>query len=103
MNRVLLAIVIVFTPGLCGASGYALYEMNAAAAGMAQAYICRVQGPSAVWYNPAALSRIVNTELSLTTTWIHTTSEFTPLLIPQTIDGITGNFFPTNLFIAHKF
>lgn len=93
--------IVLFMPALCGASGYALYDMSAAAGAMAQAYICRVDDPSAVWYNPAALTRIEGTELSLTTTWIHTLSEFTPLLTPTTIDGIVGNFFPTNLFVAH--
>lgn len=100
----LLALLLIagLFPVLAHASGYALYEMNAAAHGMAHAYIARVDDPSAVWYNPAALTRIEGNELYGSTTWIATSGDFVNLAGNKT-DQIGGDFFPTNLYFAHQF
>lgn len=101
MKKFLSFLFLFSVPLFCSGSGYALYEMNAAAHGMAHAYICRVDDASAVWYNPAALTRVDGTQLTVSTTWINTTSEFTPRLTGRLIDGVTENFFPTNFYLAH--
>lgn len=86
-------------PVLVQASGYALYEMNAAAHGQAHAYICRVDDPSAVWYNPAALTRAEGFELYASTTWISTSGDQVNLGGNKT-NQVEGNFFPTNIYVA---
>lgn len=88
-------------PVLAHASGYALYEMNAAAHAQAHAYIARVKDPSAVWYNPAALTRIEGTELYASSTWISTSGDFVNLAGNKT-DQVGGDFFPTNIYMAHQ-
>jgi long-chain fatty acid transport protein len=76
--------------------------MSARAHGMAHAYIVRVDDPSAVWYNPAALSRIEGTELYGSGTWIHTSGDVTSTVTGQTTEMVEGNFFPPNLYIGHQ-
>lgn len=103
MKKVLALILVAgFLPVLAHASGYALYEMNAAALAQSQAYICRVDDASAIWYNPAALTRIEGTSLYASTTWISTNGDQTNLAGNKT-DRVKGNFFPTNIYVGHQF
>src|SRR5262245_62526047 len=81
------------------ATGYALYEMNARAHGQAHAYICRVDDPSAVWYNPAALTRIEGHDLYASTTWISTSGEHIDLPGNST-EMVGGDFLPTNIYAS---
>ena len=55
MKKILSLLTLMLIPVICSASGYALYEMNARAHGMAHAYIARVDDASAVWYIPGQL------------------------------------------------
>src|SRR5437016_9631321 len=95
--------VFLLTPLICHAGGFALYEMNAAAQGLAQAYICRVNDPSAVWYNPAALTRLDGDQIYLSTTWIQPTGAFTPTVTGDRIKAEGGNYFPSNFYYSHQF
>ncbi len=98
MKKILSLLILMFIPVICSASGYALYEMNARAHGMAHAYIVRVDDASAVWYNPAALSRIERSEIYASGTWINTSGDFTPLATGLTFEAVEGNFFPPNFY-----
>ncbi|HSE42668.1 MAG TPA: outer membrane protein transport protein [Acidobacteriota bacterium] len=98
----MLFIVVLLLPVVCNASGYALYEMNARAHGMAHAYIVRVDDPSAVWYNPAALTRVEGTEIYGSGTWINTSGDFTSLATGANIEAVDGNFFPPNFYVGHQ-
>jgi len=49
--------VLSIPPG-AAASGFALFSQAARAAGMANAFVARASDPSAVWYNPAGLSKL---------------------------------------------
>jgi long-chain fatty acid transport protein len=98
----ILPIILVLIPVICSGSGYALYEMSARAHGMAHAYIVRVDDPSAVWYNPAALTRIEGTEIYGSATWINTSGDFTSQLTGLTFEMVEGNFFPPNFYVAHQ-
>lgn len=102
MKKVLPLLILLLIPVFCSASGYALYEMNARAHAMAHAYIARVDDPSAVWYNPAALTRIEGTEIYASATWINTSGDFTPLATGVTVDAVEGNFFPPNFYVGHQ-
>jgi long-chain fatty acid transport protein len=98
----ILPLILVFIPVICSGSGYALYEMSARAHGMAHAYIVRVDDASAVWYNPAALTRIEGTEIYGSASWIHTSGDFTSLATGTTFDMVEGDFFPPNFYVAHQ-
>jgi long-chain fatty acid transport protein len=102
MRKLLFLMVLLTTPVLVHASGYALYEMSARAHGMAHAYIVRVDDPSAVWYNPAALTRVEGTELYGSATWINTSGDVTSSATGQTTEAVEGNFFPPNIYVGHQ-
>jgi long-chain fatty acid transport protein len=103
MKKIPSLLILMLIPIICNASGYALYEMNARAHGMAHAYIARVDDASAVWYNPAALTRIEGTEIYGSATWIHTGGDFTPDITGVTIDAVEGDHFPPNFYVGHQF
>jgi long-chain fatty acid transport protein len=97
----LICFVVLFVPVVCFASGYALYEMNANGLAQAHALICRVDDPSAVWYNPAALTKLEGTQVYASGTWIHTSGEYTSLA-GNSLDMEKGNFFPPNIYVSHQ-
>lgn len=97
------ALLLLLAPLVCHAAGYALYDISAAGQAMAQAIICRVDDPSAVWYNPAALSGLEGTQLAVNSTWMHTDAHFTPAGLDFTIHAVPQNLFPSNFFLSHQF
>jgi len=103
MRRFLYILLLLCAPVCCEASGYAIYELNAAANGMANAYICRVNDASAIWYNPAALTKLEGTQVSLTTTWANHSGDFTPLFDTGVLKQQARNSFPSNVFLSHQF
>jgi long-chain fatty acid transport protein len=98
-----LALVLLLAPMICHAAGFALYDISAAGQAMAHAYICRVDDPSAVWYNPAALAGLEGTQLAVNSTWMHTDARFTPTGSDFTIQAVPQNLFPSNFFLSHQF
>lgn len=103
MRKFLFCNLLVLISHFCMAGGYALYNMNAAAHGMAHAYVCRVNDASAVFYNPAALTRIDRNDIYLSGNWISTSGDFSS----DALDGITfkqvdQDHFPPNGYYAHR-
>ena len=45
------------------AAGFRLPDQDAAAMGMAGAFVGQADNPSAVWYNPAAMTRLEGTRI----------------------------------------
>ncbi len=61
----------------CAATGFLIYNQHAAANASAVAYTAQVDNPSAVFYNPAALSRLGGTQASCGGTVIIPRTTFT--------------------------
>lgn len=102
MKKFLWIVVLLIVPPMCHASGYGLFEMNAGAHGMAHAWICRVDDASAVWYNPAALTRIETNDIYVSGTLIGSSGDFNPTVQPGLIDQEKRSFFPANAYYGRK-
>jgi len=87
-------------PSISFASGFALPEQDAAAMGMANAFVGQADNPSAVWYNPAGMTQLDGTRISGSVIGIY------PVLTHDNTDGTTDvskrdisipfSFFATN-------
>ena len=97
-----LALLLSSMPAWCFASGFAQYELSAAASAMSHAYICRVEDPSAVWYNPAALIRLEGDQMYFGTAFIQTDGDFTPRESSNAIDAVRITSVPVNLYFSHQ-
>lgn len=98
-----LSLVLLLLPILGHAAGFAFYDIGAAASGQANAYICRVDDPTAIWYNPAALANLEASQFSVNSTWLHTETDFTSDLTTLTYHSQPQNLAPTSAFYTHQF
>lgn len=60
----LLTGIMLFSPSRSFASGFALPEQSASAMGMASAFVAQADDASAVWYNPAAITRLDGAQMA---------------------------------------
>lgn len=83
------------------AAGFRLPDQDAAAMGMAGAFAGQADNPSAVWYNPAGITRLDGTRISAGVIGIY------PVMQHQNTDGTTdvserNVFLPAQLFATNK-
>ena len=107
MKRTLWILLAVGLSGTAHGAGFSIYEQGARALGTGGAYTARVADPTAIFFNPAALTRIEHGELVLGSSLIVITREFAG------VNQFPGNdtketsptqaFFPTHLFWGQSF
>ena len=102
MRKFCLLLLLMIAPLICQASGYTLSDISAAAAGMADAYICRVDDPSAVWYNPAALTRLDGNQVTIDASISNTSSDFHSQITDAIVHSGTIHSVPSNFFYSHQ-
>lgn len=98
---------VVLAPCLAHAAGYAIFEQGARALGMAGAHTASVQDASALFYNPAALTRLEGSQFMVGGTWLTTRNSFAGTQ-PYPGFGVSeemksGNFFPPVLYLTHRY
>ncbi|OGS60276.1 MAG: hypothetical protein A3J79_07630 [Elusimicrobia bacterium RIFOXYB2_FULL_62_6] len=71
MKRIILTAVLTFIAAGAQASGFRLSEQDAAANGMGNSFVAVADNASAVWYNPAAMTALEGTNMSLGTVMVY--------------------------------
>jgi long-chain fatty acid transport protein len=84
----------------CRASGFLIYDISGEAIGRASAVSAGISEPSAVWFNPAALTDLRGVSASAGTVFVTARSTFSPAAGGGDTDSNRGNFFLPTLF-AH--
>src|SRR3990172_5072596 len=92
---------IVLFSSLGFAAGFRLPEQDSAALGMASAFVGQADNPSAVWYNPAGITQLDGTRVSVGVIGI--SPELTHENTNGTKDGARRDaHLPVQLYSTHK-
>jgi len=83
-------------------SGYGIFAQGASAQGQANAVVAHPDGPSAVFFNPALMSKLPGTQVEIGTTFIFPNRDYTAP------DGTTAStrdtvFTPSTFYLTHAF
>lgn len=107
INKGILVLIIMILghysiPSAYG-SGYAIYTQGATSTGQAAATIAHTDDPSAIFFNPALINELDKTQVMIGTTFLIPSREFTSQYTGNTQNGDNGVFFPSTIYITHKF
>ena len=81
-------------------AGFGVYEQGSAAMGQGNAFAARANDPSAIFYNPAGISQLEGTQVSLGATAILVESEFQSDLTSNTTKMFRKTSFPPNFYVT---
>lgn len=101
----LIATAILLSASTAFGSGFSIYEQGAKATAMAGAFIAQANDASAVFYNPAGITSLDDTQLSIGTAIIMPSFDFQgptsvdPNLYTKAKEGV---FPPTHLYATYK-
>lgn len=84
-------------------SGFAIYTQSASSLGQGAATIAHTEDSSAIFFNPALISKLDKTQIELGTTIIFPSREFKSDSTGKTFKADEDVFYPSTLFVAHKF
>jgi len=101
MRNIAILAVILAMAGNAGAAGFRLAEQDAKATGMGNSFVAVADNASAVWYNPAAITGLEGTNLSLGTVMIAPFMEHTN--VSGTMDRINFKLhIPPHFYATRK-
>lgn len=84
-------------------SGFAIYTQGASSLGQGAATIAHTDDPSAIFFNPALINNLEGTQIQLGTTIVFPSRKFESDITGETFRTEPDVFFPSTLFITHKF
>jgi long-chain fatty acid transport protein len=84
------------------ASGFLLYNQDAAATALATAVTAQIDNPSAIFYNPAAINQLKGTQTSFGTTIVMPTTKFKSYQTGKTTHMRNHIYVIPNAYITHQ-
>jgi len=99
----MVALCIFCTISNAHGSGFAVYTQGASSLGQGAATIAHTDDPSAIFWNPALINKLQGTQIQLGTTIIFPSRKFESDITGETFRTEPDVFFPSTLFITHKF
>lgn len=105
-SKAFVCIMIVFLlsiPSLSLGSGFGIFTQGASALGQGAAVVAHNDSPSAIFYNPALINSLPQTQLEMGTTLIFPAREFTSNATGVTTGTEDNVFFPSTFYITKVF
>ncbi len=100
------ALATLLLPTLTHAAGYSIYEQGAAALGMAGAATASVNDASAVFFNPAAMTRLEGTRIYVGASALQPVTKFTGQApypgAAGSADMVRQTFYPPTIYATHS-
>lgn len=96
-------ILSVLESSQCHASGYGIFVQGADALGQANSTIAHNDGPSAVYFNPALMPALADTQIEVGTTAVVPSRKFKSDLGGSTEKNEDTIYFPSTFYLTHKF
>lgn len=81
-------------------SGFGIFTQGATELGQANASVAHTSGPSAVYFNPALMSKLSGTQVEIGTTLIAPDREFSNSATGQGAQVDSTVYFPSNLYLT---
>lgn len=103
LSALLVGFCIFCTISTAHGSGFAIYTQGASTLGQGAATIAHTDDPSAIFWNPALINKLDGTQIQLGTTLIFPSRKFESDFSGETFKTEPDVFFPSTLFITHKF
>jgi long-chain fatty acid transport protein len=103
LSVLVVALSIFCTISNAQGSGFAVYTQGASSLGQGAATIAHTDDPSAIFWNPALINKLEGTQMQLGTTIIFPSRKFESDVTGDTFRTEPDVFFPSTLFITHKF
>jgi long-chain fatty acid transport protein len=105
--RLLLGLACIFTlvpsnPNAYGA-GFTINTQGATSLGQANSVVAHTDDPSSVFFNPALINKLDKTQIEIGTTLISPSTQFRSNATGRKFEMEDDKFFPSTLFITHKF
>ncbi|MDH4232395.1 MAG: outer membrane protein transport protein [Nitrospirota bacterium] len=84
-------------------SGFAIYTQGASALGQADSVIAHSESPSAIFFNPALISKLEGTQAEIGTTLIYPIRKFDSNAPGGDAETKSQVFFPSTLYFTHEY
>jgi len=95
-------VFLLVLPATAVASGFGIFTQGASSLGQGAAVIAHGNDPTAIFFNPALISKLEGTQLEIGTTLLFPSREFTSLTGERT-DTKDAVFYPSTLYVTHRF
>lgn len=95
-----LALILLTSAGSAFGSGFGIFTQGATELGQANASVAHTNGPSAVYFNPALMSRLSGTQVELGTTLVAPDREFSSAATGRGAQVDSTIYFPSSFYLT---